>query len=238
MISKASLDNIFSTSWHKASDRGDPARYVGNERGEENPGRGCGIRPAGQIAPRNLLQLSASASNAPTDNPPPATEARPRQEDFFLAPFRLPPEPPKRAPYPCDPFSSDPAGKRKRRGPSKPAAATEEPQVKPTVVSRGGRRRFPRNLRRMQRLLNKSVVRSRPHLGQGRVKQGQGKIPEDKGRSAYHKRATSSAGTVDRASKRRESWWDNMRLPRAVTLWLPRNSRALDPESINCSKLP
>ena len=58
----------------------------GCERGEEEtPGRGCGIRPAGQIAPRNLLQLSASASNVPTDNPPPATEARPRQEDFFPA---------------------------------------------------------------------------------------------------------------------------------------------------------
>ena len=48
----------------------------GCERGEEeNPGRGCGIRPAGQIVPRNLLQLSARASNAPTDNLPPATEA-------------------------------------------------------------------------------------------------------------------------------------------------------------------
>ena len=32
--------------------------------------------------------------------------------------------------YPCDSSSSDPAGKRKRRGPSKPAAATEEPWVK------------------------------------------------------------------------------------------------------------
>ena len=31
MVSKASLDNIFSTSWRKASDRGDPARYVGND---------------------------------------------------------------------------------------------------------------------------------------------------------------------------------------------------------------
>ena len=38
--------------------------------------------------------------------------------------------PPKKAPYPCDPSSSDPAGKRKRRGPSKPAAPTEEPRGK------------------------------------------------------------------------------------------------------------
>ena len=37
---------------------------------------------------------------------------------------------PKRVPYPCDPSSSDPAGKRKRRVLSKPAAATEEPRVK------------------------------------------------------------------------------------------------------------
>ena len=62
----------------------------GCERGEESPGRGCDTRPARQRAPRNLLQSSASASNAPSDNPPPAAEARPRQEDFFPAPFRLP----------------------------------------------------------------------------------------------------------------------------------------------------
>ena len=36
----------------------------------------------------------------------------------------------KRVPYPCDPSSSDPTGKRKRRGPLKPAVATEEPRVK------------------------------------------------------------------------------------------------------------
>ena len=59
---------------------------------EENPGTGCNTRPARRAAPRNLLQLSASASNALTDNPPSATEARPRQEDFFPTPFRLPPE--------------------------------------------------------------------------------------------------------------------------------------------------
>ena len=69
---------------------------LGCERGEEeNPGRGCNIHPAGQRAPRNLLQTSASASHAPTDNPPSATEVRPRQEDFFPAPFRLPPERPE-----------------------------------------------------------------------------------------------------------------------------------------------
>ena len=69
----------------------------GCKRGEEeNPGRECDPRPARQIAPKNLPQLSASASNAPTDNPPPpATEARPRQEDFFQAPLRLPPERPE-----------------------------------------------------------------------------------------------------------------------------------------------
>ena len=38
--------------------------------------------------------------------------------------------PPKRAPHPCDPSNSNPAGKRKRRGLSKPAAATEKPRVK------------------------------------------------------------------------------------------------------------
>ena len=156
----------------------------GCQRGEEeNPERGCDTSPTRWIAPRNLLQLSASASNAPTNNPPLATEVRPHQEDFFPAPFRLPPEL-KRAPYPCDPSSSDPAGKRRRRGASKSAVAT-------ATVSRGGRRRpwlgqsrrrFSRNLRRMQRLLNKSVVRSRAHLGQGRVKQGRGKNTRRRGK--------------------------------------------------------
>ena len=73
-----------------------PETILGCERGEEdNPRRGCGIRLTGQIAPMNLLQLSASASNALTDNPPPATEAKPCQEDFFPVPFRLSPEQPE-----------------------------------------------------------------------------------------------------------------------------------------------
>ena len=36
----------------------------------------------------------------------------------------------KRVPYPCDPSASDPAGRRKKRGLSKPAAATAELRVK------------------------------------------------------------------------------------------------------------
>ena len=68
----------------------------GCERGEEeSPGRGCDTCPARRIAPRNLLQLTASTSNVPTDYPPLATETRPHQEDFFPAPFRVPPERPE-----------------------------------------------------------------------------------------------------------------------------------------------
>ena len=67
----------------------------GCERGEESPRRECDNCPARRIAPRNSLQLTASASNAPTDNPPPTTEAKLHQEDFFPANFHLPPERPK-----------------------------------------------------------------------------------------------------------------------------------------------
>ena len=75
---------------------GTSEKISGCERGEEeSPERGCDNRPARRRAPRNSLQLTASASNAPTDNPPPATEAKPRQEDFFPVPFRLSPERPE-----------------------------------------------------------------------------------------------------------------------------------------------
>ena len=56
------------------------------------------------------------------------------------------------------------------------------------------------------------------------------------GRGAYLKRATSSTGTVERTSASRESHLARTRLPRAVQSWLARNSKALDPESINRSK--
>ena len=39
--------------------------------------------------------MSASASSAETDNPPPATGETARQADFFPAPFPLPPERPE-----------------------------------------------------------------------------------------------------------------------------------------------
>ena len=48
---------------------------------------------------------------------------------------------------------------------------------------------------------------------------------------------TSSAGTMDQTSSRRESLRDSTKFLRAVTPWLPSNSRALEPESIR-SKLP
>ena len=96
---------------------------LGCERGEEeNPGRGCVSRPTRGIAPRNLLQLTASASNAPTDNPPPATEARPRHEDFFSAHFHLPlerPEPPEateKASLPLRPLFFRPGWEEEEKG--------------------------------------------------------------------------------------------------------------------------
>ena len=56
------------------------------------------------------------------------------------------------------------------------------------------------------------------------------------GRGEYLNRATSSAGTIERTSARRESRLERTRLPRDVEPWLARNSKALDPESINRSK--
>ena len=62
------------------------------------------------------------------------------------------------------------------------------------------------------------------------------KIDNVSGRGEYVKRATSSAGTVERTSARRESRRDKKRLPRAVMPWLAGNSRVLDPERISLSK--
>ena len=68
----------------------------GCERGvEESRGREPGIRPEARIQPRTLLQMSATASSAETDNPPPATGEAARQVDFFPAPFPFPPERPE-----------------------------------------------------------------------------------------------------------------------------------------------
>ena len=63
-----------------------------------------------------------------------------------------------------------------------------------------------------------------------------GKIETVSGSGEYRKRATSFAGTVDRTSASKESRPERTRLPRAVQPWLARNSKALDPESINRSK--
>ena len=56
------------------------------------------------------------------------------------------------------------------------------------------------------------------------------------GKGEYLKRATSSAGTVERTSARRESRLERTGFPRAVQPWLARNSKALDQESISLSK--
>ena len=63
-----------------------------------------------------------------------------------------------------------------------------------------------------------------------------GKRATVSGRGEYLKRATSSVGTVERTTASRESSLESTRLPRAVQPWLARNSKALDPESINHSK--
>ena len=156
----------------------------------ENPGRGCDTRPARWIAPRNLLQLSASASNAPTDNPPLAIEVRPRQEDFFLVPFCLllvRPESPK---------APEKGALLLRLLCFQPCWAEEEGAVEACCCDRGTTGEAPprsaeeadgdpalddpaEDLRgifgRIQRLLNKSVVQSCTHLVQGRVMQGRWK---------------------------------------------------------------
>ena len=65
---------------------------------------------------------------------------------------------------------------------------------------------------------------------------GDGKRATVSGRGEYLKRVTSSAGTVEQTSASKESRLERARLPRAVQPWLARNSKALDPERINCSK--
>ena len=73
-------------------------------------------------------------------------------------------------------------------------------------------------------------------VGQERRSQLPGKIETVSGRGEYLNRATSSTGTVERTSDRRESRLERTRLPRAVEPRLARNSKALDPETINRSK--
>ena len=67
-------------------------------------------------------------------------------------------------------------------------------------------------------------------------RRGDGKRATVSGRGEYLKCATSSTGTIERTSASRESRLESTRLPRAVHPWLARNSKALNPESINRSK--
>ena len=167
----------------------------GSERGEEeSPGSGCDNRPARRTTPRNSLQLTASASSAPTDSPPLATEAKPRQ--LFPGPFSFTPGVVRAAKGPrkgrlslglrlffpqweeegvveaccCD---------RETTGET-PLRSAEADEEEPALD--GPAEPLPRNLRRMQRPLNKSVVRSRTHLGQGRVQQGRQKNSRRRGK--------------------------------------------------------
>ena len=73
-------------------------------------------------------------------------------------------------------------------------------------------------------------------LANAESSRGDGKIETVSGRGEYLNRATSSTGTVERTSARRESHLESTRLPRAVEPWLARNSKVIDPKSINRSK--
>ena len=162
------------------------------ERGEEeSPGRECDTRPIRWIAPRNLLQVSANASNAPTDTPPPPPTTHNRGETLsgglFPGPFSFTSGaaggPRKGRLTLVTPILPTTQG-RERRGYSKPAAATVEQPVK---HCHGQQRRPTRILpwtvqpkicdesSGMQRTLNKSIIRCRTHLGQGRIQQRSGK---------------------------------------------------------------
>ena len=60
-----------------------------------------------------------------------------------------------------------------------------------------------------------------------------GNSADEFGNGAWRSLDSSSGGTVERTSARRESLRNSVRLDRAETVWLPRNSRASEPETTN-----
>ena len=64
-----------------------------------------------------------------------------------------------------------------------------------------------------------------------------GNSAEEGGNGAWRSLESSSAGTVERTSKRRESLRNSTRLARTGVVWLPKNSRDFAPETISFWKL-
>ena len=63
-----------------------------------------------------------------------------------------------------------------------------------------------------------------------------GNSAEEGGNGAWRSLESSSVGTVERTSERRESLRNSTRLARTGVVWLPRNSRDFAPETISLWK--
>ena len=111
----------FSTSWRRASDRGDPARNIGNDIGERVRGGGESLKGMRYPTLRtDITQDSApiacqclqceQATPHPQRRWQPVRRTSSRQPLVCHQSSRSRQRQSKRAPYPCSPASSDTAG--------------------------------------------------------------------------------------------------------------------------------
>ena len=199
------------TTWHKASDRGELARDVGNNIGGQGRGRGeaskrmkYSIRPTGQTASRMQLQEPASATNTLKGNPPTGNwggtlsrgllpqhscvrhrSSRSRRKGrHTIAPLLLPAQLGWGRGGGCRRLVLRP--RHHGRG----AAMGSRGSGRGPSLGRTSRR-YPRNLRWMQCPVNKSVGRSYAQLVQGRVEQRRREMARRRGKASTPKRVTS-----------------------------------------------
>ena len=146
----------------------------GCEKGEEeSPRREHGNRLGERSLPRTLLLSPATTSSAEPGNPQLSKGEASRQVDFFPAPL---PFPPRASGAPGErgkgsltlavlPLLTRLARRGRSRRLLRSRTSTSGARLRRTS-SPSSSRRFPRNLGRMKSALNKSVIRSRPHLVQ------------------------------------------------------------------------
>ena len=178
-ISKAAIDNISRTSWHTASDRGEPARDVGNDIGV----RARGGKESLKRMRYPSLRTDGTQDSAPAcqclqcadRQPPTRNRGGPQSGGLLLGTLAFATGAPEKGALPLHPRRFQPCWVEEEEG-----AVDAWYHDRGTTVSKGsGRgpslgwtsRRYPRNLRWMQRPVNKSVVRSHSQLVQGRVEQ-------------------------------------------------------------------
>ena len=140
MISKASFANIFSISWPRTSDRGDPDWYIGNDirvraRGGGEPRKGMRYPSRRTDSTQDSVPIVCQCLQCADRQPPHATDETPCQ-NFF----------------PASPHLATGAAGGRRKG-----RLTFAPLPLPTLLGRGRGRRHLSLL-----LLSKTPTRGKP----------------------------------------------------------------------------